>query len=431
MPKGGNFNIIYKFTYKTNLPAVNKRKIFNDPIYGFVTIPDDLSFDIIEHWYFQRLRRIKQLALTCYVYPSALHTRFQHAIGAMFLMTQAIDVLRSKGQDITPGEEQGALLAILLHDIGHGPFSHTLEHSIVPDLTHEELSILFMQRLNNEYKGRLDTAIQIFSDTYPKKFLHQLIAGQLDMDRLDYLKRDSFFSGVSEGVINSDRIIAMLNVRDDQLVVEAKGIYSIEKFIVARRLMYWQVYYHKTVLAAELMLIKILQRAKYLAGKGMPLFCTPALHYFLYEQPGKKEFRDDPAVLDLFSELDDYDIFSAVKVWVSSEDRILSILSKNLVDRHLNRVEIVNDPIRAEEVERVTEQTAILLNLSGDEAKCFISTGIIENNAYNPDKDKINMLLKNDEVVEIAQASDQLNISMLSGTVSKYYFSFPKEVRGR
>jgi hypothetical protein len=294
----------------------NKKKIINDPVYGFISLPFDLIFDIIEHPYFQRLRRIKQLGLTHLVYPGALHTRFHHALGAMHLTMKAIDVIRSKGHTITQREAKATAIGILLHDIGHGPFSHALEYSIVKDVTHEDLSSVFMKELNLQFRGKLDLAIRIFEDRYSEKpFLHQLISSQLDMDRLDYLKRDSFFTGVSEGVINSDRIISMLNVKNGQLCVEAKGIYSIEKFIIARRLMYWQVYLHKTVLSAENLIVKILKRAKWLAGKGVKLFCTTALEFFLYHQVEKSNFQKDKIILNYFAHLDDFDITASIKVW--------------------------------------------------------------------------------------------------------------------
>ncbi|MES1224106.1 MAG: HD domain-containing protein, partial [Bacteroidota bacterium] len=305
--------------------SVNKRKIFNDPIYGFITIPNELIFDLIEHPYFQRLRRIKQLGLTALVYPGALHTRFHHAMGAMYLMTQAIDVLRAKGVEITAEEAEGVTAAVLLHDIGHGPFSHALESSLVNDVSHEQLSEIFMDKLNAELKGKLSLAIRIFRNEYSKKFLHQLVSSQLDMDRLDYLKRDSFFTGVSEGIISSDRIIAMLAVANDSLAIEAKGIYSIEKFIIARRLMYWQVYLHKTVLSAEHLLVNILSRAKELSANGEELFATPALQVFLKNNFSKTDFTANETVLSAFAELDDNDIFTSIKVWKDADDPILAM----------------------------------------------------------------------------------------------------------
>ncbi|MFW5705520.1 MAG: HD domain-containing protein, partial [Bacteroidota bacterium] len=331
----------------------NKKKILNDPVYGFISISSELIFDLIEHRYFQRLRRIKQLGLTHLVYPGALHTRFHHAIGAMHLMQQAIEVLRSKGHEITKDEALGTLTAILLHDIGHGPYSHTLEKSIVCSITHEELSLMFMQRLMKEFDGMPETGISIFNNSYHKKFLHQLVSSQLDMDRLDYLKRDSFFTGVSEGVINTDRIIKMLDMHDDNLVVEAKGIYSIEKFIIARRLMYWQVYLHKTVLSAEQMLVRIIRRARYLARNGTPLFATSPLRPFLEQELYMEDFKENPDILDTFARLDDFDIFTSIKEWVHHPDKVLSNLCYSLVNRQLFRTEIMNKPIPPGAVENV------------------------------------------------------------------------------
>jgi HD superfamily phosphohydrolase len=405
----------------------NKLKIFNDPIYGFITIPYPIVHDLIEHPYFQRLRRIKQVGMTHMVYPGALHTRFHHAMGAMHLMTQAIEVLRFKGVKISDEEAKGVTIAILLHDIGHGPFSHALEHSIVSGINHEDLSSMFMQRLNEKFKGQLTTAIRIFNNTYPKKFLHQLVSGQLDMDRMDYLNRDSFYSGVSEGVISYDRIIKMLNVYKDQLVVEDKGVYSIEKFIVARRLMYWQVYLHKTVLSAENLLVKILSRAKELANKGEELFSTPAFKYFLYNKVTKKDFKNNPSLLDLFAQLDDYDILTSVKVWVNHHDKVLARLCTNMVERKLFRIEL--QPQKFEKA-YINEKIKTVINkykISEKEAVYFVHTGSISNNAYNPERDKINILFKNGELKDIADASDQLNIRALSTPVEKHFICYPKD----
>ena len=340
----------------------NKLKIFNDPIYGFVSLQYEIIFDLIDHPYFQRLRRIKQLGLTNLVYPGALHTRFHHAMGAMHLMGQAIDVIRSKGHAITEEEAKGVTIAILLHDIGHGPFSHALEHSIVSNVTHEDISELFMSRLNAEFNGQLSVAISIFQNKYKKKFLNQLVSSQLDMDRLDYLNRDSFFTGVSEGVVSSDRIIKMLNVVNDQLAIEAKGIYSIEKFIIARRLMYWQVYLHKTVLSAESLLVNILKRAKELAEKKVDLFCTPALHTFLYNKYSEKDFKTNPLLLDVFAKLDDNDIMTSIKVWTSHSDIVLSGLCKQLVDRKLFKVELQNQAFKEDKIKQHKERVNYIIN---------------------------------------------------------------------
>ncbi len=411
----------------------NKLKIFNDPIYGFVSLPYEIIYDLIDHPYFQRLRRIKQLGLTNLVYPGALHTRFHHAMGAMHLMGQAIDVIRSKGHEITEEEAKGVTIAILLHDIGHGPFSHALEHSIVSDITHEEISELFMSRLNTEFNGQLSLAIKIFQNKYSKKFLHQLVSSQLDMDRLDYLKRDSFFTGVSEGVISSDRIIKMLNVVNDQLAVEAKGIYSIEKFIIARRLMYWQVYLHKTVLSAESLLVNILRRAKELAeipasrtGGKVDLFCTPALHTFLYKKYSEKDFQTKPELLDIFSQLDDNDIMTSIKVWTSHADPVLSMLCKQLVNRKLFKVELQNQAFKEDKINTIKNNIKKRYKLNDKEVNYFVFTGNVTNDAYRADKIRINILTKDGNVSDIADASDQLSIDVLAKTVKKYYLCYPK-----
>jgi HD superfamily phosphohydrolase len=409
-----------------NLPY--KRKIINDPIYGLITIPNTLVFDIIEHPWFQRLRRIIQLGLTHYVYPSAVHTRYQHALGAMYLMTQAVEVLRSKGILISADEEEGVLCAILLHDIGHGPYSHALEQTMVKGLSHEDLSLLMMDSLNDFLNHRLDTANKIFRNDYPKTFLHQLVSSQLDMDRLDYLSRDSFFTGVAEGVINTDRIIKMLTVVDDQLVVEGKGIYSIEKFLISRRLMYWQVYLHKTVVAAEYMLVNILKRAKELASEDIPLFGSPVLHLFLYSNITIDHFLEERKWIEDFSKLDDYDILSAIKVWTTHRDPILSWLCKSLVDRHLYKVEIQNDPFDPVYVAFLKEKTAAQFRLREEEIGYFLVEGTVTNNAYNPEHDRIRIQFRNNELVDVSEASDQLNISVLSTPVSKYLLCYPKNL---
>ena len=407
---------------------INKKKILNDPIYGFITVPYDIIFDLIEHPYFQRLRRIKQLGLTDLVYPGALHTRFHHAIGAMHLMGQAIEVIRSKGHEISEEEALGATIAILLHDIGHGPFSHALEHSIVDGISHEELSTLFMDDLNKEFDGQLDLALSIFRNTYHKKFLHQLVSSQLDMDRLDYLKRDSFYSGVSEGVISTERIIRMLNVVNDELAIEEKGIYSIEKFIIARRLMYWQVYLHKTVLAAENLLVKILQRAKELANDKVELFCTPALKEFLYQHHNLKSFQDNKSLLVTFSKLDDYDIFSSIKVWQEHDDPVLSILCKMMVNRKLFKIQLQRTKFSTKEIEQTIAKASKILPFDYKELSYFVFQDSIINNAYNPKMDKINILLKNGEVLDITEAGDNFNIRSLSQPVKKHFLCFPKQI---
>ena len=407
---------------------LNKRKIFNDPVYGFITIPDELIFEVVEHSWFQRLRRIRQLGLTSMVYPGALHARFHHALGAMHLMHLAIETLRSKGFQITTAESEGVRLAILLHDIGHGPFSHALEHCLVHGIEHEKLSDLFMNRLNQQFEGRLNTCIEIFNDRYPKKFLHQLVSGQLDMDRLDYLTRDSYFTGVSEGVISTERIIKMLTVAHDALVVEANGIYSIENFIVARRLMYWQVYFHKTVVAAEYMLISLLNRARQLSKLGETLYATPALAFFLTREVDAQQFENDQEVLDKFAALDDYDVFTSIKMWANHPDQVLSVLSKGLVDRNLFHIDLQEKPFDEAWVEKLKSQVSIAFKLTADETEYFVIQGIITNNAYNPECDKINIIDKQGRLADIAEASDQLNIAVLSTPVSKHFLCYPKKI---
>lgn len=403
----------------------NKKKIFNDPVYGFISIPGDFIFDLIEHRYFQRLRRIKQLGLTHLVYPGALHTRFHHVLGAMHLMGQAIEVIRRKGTEITVEEEQAVVLAILLHDIGHGPFSHALEHSIVKGVSHEDISTLFMHRLNSEFDGKLTMAIAVFENKYPKHFLHQLVSSQLDMDRLDYLNRDRFYTGVSEGMVGSDRIISMLDVRNDQLVLEEKGIYSIEKFIVARRLMYWQVYLHKTVVGAEFLLVNILKRAEFLIKSGQDLFATPALKFFLSQSIGLEDFKNDPKILDKFAQLDDFDVMASVKVWMESEDKVLSELCRRLIDRDLFKVKISKDPISSEDLNEEVQRIANEMNLTLDEAGYFIVHERLVNNAYNKQMKSINLLYKNQQIKDLPSASDNFNISALSNPVEKYCFCYP------
>lgn len=402
----------------------NKRKIVNDPVYGFINIPPGIAYDVIEHKYFQRLRRIKQLGLTYYVYPGAIHNRFQHVLGAMHLTQNAIDILRYKGNVITSEEEEAVILAVLLHDIGHGPFSHALEHSIVENISHEEISLIFMKNLNHEFNGKLSLAIKIFKNKYSKNFLHQLVSGQLDVDRLDYLKRDSFFTGVSEGVISSDRIIKMLNIHNDNLVVESKGIYSIEKFLIARRLMYWQVYLHKTVLSAEQLLVKILIRAKELTINGEFLFATPALKYFLTSQKGIEDFKNDCAVIENFAKLDDYDIIASIKVWTEHHDIVLSTLCKGIVNRKLLKIKFQKQPFNESELYQLKIDLTEKLKISIKEADYFVFTGEITNNAYSPKDVKINILSNNGEIVDIAEASDMLNISVLSKIVKKYYLCY-------
>jgi uncharacterized protein len=405
----------------------NKKKIINDPVYGFISLPSEVIFDIIEHRYFQRLRRIKQLGLTHLVYPGALHTRFHHVLGAMNLMSQTLEVLKSKGHDIVEEESLATLIAILLHDIGHGPYSHTLENSLVKNLNHEDITLLFMQRLKEEFGEIMETAMAIFTGRYHKKFLHQLVSSQLDMDRLDYLKRDSFFTGVSEGVINTDRIIKMLDVVDDNLVVEAKGIYSIDKFIIARRLMYWQVYLHKAVLSAEHMLINIMRRAREISLNGTPVFSTTALKPFLQSNICKSDFENDSRHLEMFSKLDDYDIYSSIKEWTYSSDKVLSTLCKNLVERHLFKTDIINHPVDEQKITGLKKQIGKAWMLSENEASFFVITGMAHNSAYNHLHDRINILFRDGTLKNYSDASDQINAEVLSKTVTKYFVCYPKE----
>ncbi|HAD97763.1 MAG TPA: phosphohydrolase [Cryomorphaceae bacterium] len=403
----------------------NKLKILNDPIYGFITIPDALIFDLIEHPYFQRLRRITQLGLTYLVYPGAYHTRFHHALGAMHLMGKAVRLLRSKGHEITPEEEQAVNIAILLHDIGHGPFSHALENSIVPGINHEKLSREFMKVLNDEFKGELELAIQIFTNTYHKKFLHQLISSQLDMDRLDYLRRDCFYTGVSEGQVNSERLITMLNVADDQLVVDSKGIYSVEKFIVARRLMYWQVYLHKTVLSAEFLLIKILMRAREVYSEDMVM---PSMLRRFIKENLPADYED---LLPRYAQLDDYDIMTAIKEWQNHPDKVLSILSRKLLERKLLGARVSEETEKDAKVEKMKACAASKYGISKEEARYFVFSETLTNNAYDPSRHRINLLYKDGTLQDIASASDQLNISALTTPVTKNFLFFPKDCRDR
>lgn len=407
---------------------MKKYKIINDPIYGFIQIPNELLFALIEHRYYQRLRRIKQLGMTYLVYPGAIHTRFHHALGVMHLAVEAIEVLRLKGHEITDEEATGVLIAVLLHDVGHGPFSHALESSIVSGIHHEDISALIMKKLNEEFEGKLTTAIEIFNDRYPKKFLHQLVSSQLDMDRLDYLSRDSFFTGVSEGVISYDRIIKMLDVANDTLVVEAKGIYSIEKFIIARRLMYWQVYLHKTVLAAESVLVNILNRAKELVMQGQQVFASSALNTFLTHEVNRDDFMNNPIYLEQFVRLDDYDIYGAIKEWAIHPDPILSALARSFIDRRLFKIEIQNSAFPKLYVDEIKAKTKELFKLKNHEVNYFVVSSSITNNAYKAESEQINILYKSGEVKDIAVASDQYNIAALAKTVQKYYLIYPKEI---
>lgn len=402
----------------------NKLKLINDPIYGFITIPSALIFDLIEHPYFQRLRRINQMGLSHLVYPGANHTRFHHALGCLHLMKKSLDILKSKGIKISEEEEEAVLVAILLHDIGHGPFSHALEHSIVSDLSHEYLSLQFMDKLNQDFDGKLTLAITIFKGDYHKKFLCQLISSQLDIDRLDYLKRDSFYTGVAEGNINSERLINMLNVVDNELVVEEKGIYSIEKFLVARRLMYWQVYLHKTSLCAEQMLISVLRRAKLIFETTEEYVENSVLNHFLRFKIDSKNF--DIIQLELFSKLDDYDIISALKAWQGHDDFVLRTLSQMILNRDLFKIKLKNKPISSVKVEKTIHQCMNDLQISESEANFFILNGSTSNLAYSLKKEQINIWFKNGKIKDVSSASDQLNLKALSKPVVKYYLCYPK-----
>lgn len=416
---------------RLNQIQLNKKKIINDPVFGFINIESELVFDLLEHEVFQRLRRIKQLGLSYLVYPGANHSRFEHAVGASHLMRQAIAVLRLKGHKITPKEADAVTIAILLHDIGHAPFSHVLENTLV-DISHEEISLLLMNKLNQEFNGKLSLAIDIFTNKYKKKFLHQLVSSQLDIDRLDYLRRDSFFTGVSEGIVGIDRIIKMLNVWNDQLVVDYKGIYSIEKFLIARRLMYWQVYLHKTVVAAEFLLVNVLQRAKELINMGTELFATPTLDIFLKNRFNSDDFYQNisvngKTVLNHYAQLDDTDILSSIKEWQNHTDIVLSTLSKNLTNRRLFKIKMDTKPL--DKKWEKTMLNSITEQITGDSelSKYFIIKGVLSNHALNRYDKNILILMKDGTTKDILQASD-INLLALTKTVRKYFLCFPKEL---
>ncbi|MEA4918336.1 HD domain-containing protein [Proteiniphilum sp.] len=404
-----------------------KRKIINDPVFGFINIPNDFIYKIIQHPFLQRLNRIRQLGLAPFVYPGAQHTRFHHSIGAMYLMDEALKTLKEKGHEISKEETDGALAAILLHDIGHGPFSHVLEDALVTNVHHETLSLLLMEQMNVEWEGQLQTAIDIFTNSYPKRFLHRLVSGQLDVDRLDYLRRDSFFTGVVEGNTGSARIIKMLDVKDDKLVVESKGIYSIENFLMSRRLMYWQVYLHKTAVAAEKMMVNVLRRAKELSMNGEKLFASPALSYFLSQESAIGDFENNGEALHHFVNLDDNDIWCALKVWCSHSDTVLSILSDGMINRKLFKIEIAE---KKSDPEKVSGQIASYMKkfgLTAHEASYFISSDMLTTDMYNEEDDSIDIIYKNGEVKDISKASDMLNIELLSKKVKKYYFAYLRD----
>lgn len=399
----------------------NKRKIINDPVFGFLSIPNELIFDVLQHPYVQRLNRIRQLGLSYLVYPGAMHSRFGHSLGAMHLMQEAIQSLRLKGVDISEQEETSAMIAILLHDIGHGPFSHVLEHTLVEGVTHEDISLLMMQRINMDLRGQLDMAISIFKNEYPKHFLHQLISSQLDVDRMDYLCRDSFFTGVQEGRVASERLLKMLDVRNDKLVVQVKGIYSVEKFLVARRLMYWQVYLHKTSVAAEQHLIKLLSRAKELARSGKELFCSPALRYFLYQPVTFDMFNPTSEALEQYALLDDNDVLSAIKAWISCGDKVLSALSRSFINRCLFRGELLQQPLTDEQKNALNKQYAEALEVSEKDAEYLWCEHVSTSNTYSEKADSIDILYSDGTVRDIAEASEILDLEALTRKPKKLY----------
>ena len=403
----------------------NKRKIINDPVFGFLSLPNELVYDVLQHPYVQRLNRIRQLGLSYLVYPGAMHSRFGHSLGAMHLMQEAISSLRSKGVEITEKEATSAMIAILLHDVGHGPFSHVLEHTLVDGVSHEEISLLMMERINMDLNGQLDTAISIFKNEYPKHFLHQLISSQLDVDRMDYLCRDSFFTGVQEGRVASERLLKMLDVRNDKLVVQIKGIYSVEKFLVARRLMYWQVYLHKTSVAAEQHLIKILSRAKELARSGKELFCSPALHYFLYQPVSFDMFSPTSEALEQYALLDDNDVLCAIKAWIAGDDKVLSILSKSFINRQLFRGELLDAALTAEQKQTLNKEYAKAFRITEQEAEFLWSEHVSTSNTYSEKADSIDILYSDGTIRDISDASEILDLEALTRKpIKRYVFKY-------
>ncbi len=407
----------------------NKRKIINDPVYGFITVPGDFIFDLVCHPWFQRLRNIRQLGLTSYVFPGAVHTRFQHSLGAMYLTAMAIQTLRSKDVAVSAEEEEAVLAAILLHDTGHGPFSHALEHSLVEEMPHETVSLLIMKELNKLFDGRLSLAIEIFEGSYPRRFFHELIAGQMDMDRMDYLRRDSFYTGVIEGSVGSDRIIRMLNVSDDRLVIDEKGIYSVEKFLIARRLMYWQVYNHRTVVSAEKLLTSLLVRAREVTVHGETLFAAPALSYFLHPRNISPGIEAGDEMIRNFTSLDESDIMSATKVWMNHSDRILADLCRRLVNRDLLAIELQNEPFGEGRIAELKKTAGDLMNLTDSETEYYVNTGDVYNQTYATGVPEVRILLKNGEIRDITAVSDIFDHQALTEKVTKYYLCYPKEVR--
>lgn len=408
------------------MSKTNKLKIFNDPIYGFITIPNIIIYDLIQHPFFQRLRRISQMGMSYLVYPGAHHTRFHHALGCMHIMQKAVQTLRFKGVEISTDEENALYIAILLHDIGHGPFSHAMEHSIVEEVHHEELSLLFMEQLNKEFNGQLSLAIKVFKGEYHRKFMLQLISSQLDMDRMDYLKRDSFYSGVAEGNINSERLIQMMNVDNDVLVIEEKGIYSVEKFLVARRLMYWQAYLHKTSVVGELILTKILKRAKELVQDRKQLEASRPFAYFLENKVSLEDFNEE--VLQKFSYLDDYDVLSAIKAWQFTDDYVLSNLCRMIINRDLLKIKMLDEKPNKELVNTYKQKFMNLTGISDKEATYFVFKGSLKNQAYNKESEPIHIYKKDKTIEDVVEASDQLHLKALSKPVTKYYVCFPKVI---
>ena len=405
---------------------MNETKIINDPVFGFIKIPRGLLLNIIDHPLMQRLTRINQLGLASVVYPGARHTRFQHSLGAFHLMSEAILSLQQKGHFIFDSEAEAVEAAILMHDIGHGPFSHVLENTLISDISHEDISLMMMEQINQELGGQLNLALKIFKDEYSKHFLHQLISSQLDMDRLDYLRRDSFYTGVTEGNIGSARIIKMLNVVDDRLVVESKGIYSIENYLTSRRLMYWQVYLHKTAVAYEKILVNMLKRAKFLATNNKEIFATPSLRYFLYNNVDKNWFCLHHEALHFYKELDDNDIWSAIKVWMHNEDKILSTLAKDMVERNIFKVEVHDEPVGVERILEIQKKIAKAMDIEENEARYLMSVNTIQKDMYNIDDDSISILYKDGSIKDISEASEIMNVQLLSKKIRKYYLCYQR-----
>ena len=406
---------------------MKEAKIINDPVFGFIKIPRGLLYGIVEHPLFQRLNRINQLGLASVVYPGARHTRFQHSLGAFHLMSEAVLSLQQKGVFIFDPEAEAVQAAILMHDIGHGPFSHVLEDTLIHDISHEDISLMMMEEINRHFNGQLNLAISIFKGDYPKNFLHQLISSQLDMDRLDYLRRDSFYTGVTEGNIGSARIIKMLNVVDDSLVVDHKGIYSLENYLTTRRLMYWQVYLHRTCVAYEKVLVNMLTRAKDLIRQGQEVFASPALHYFLSNNVDREWFDEHPEALANYEELDDSDIWSAMKAWKHHDDKILATLATDMLDRHIFKVEVSEEPVEEGKIEDIASQISIKMDITKEEARHYMmSLNTISKDMYNVDDDNIAILYKNGEIRDISEASELLNVQLLSKKIRKYYLCYQR-----